>query len=135
MIHEIAPYIAIGLILYIGKGWPSARACLFLILIDSISLWHNAFLVIDNPWVLLIFSFVGLTFARLSLNSLGVSIYAYLGFSIAYFLLGIEDKMNRGGLMDLAFYEIMYGLLAFLVFSVIYDRMDSIKLRASGLVP
>jgi len=135
MIHGLAPYIAMLLMIRYGKGLPVVRACLFLILIDSISFWHNTYLVIDNPWVYVVFSFVSLLFARLSLNSSNVSIISYLLFSIAYFLLGIEDKMNRNGIMDESFHIIMYGLTAFLVFSVTHDRMYDIKLRANSAMP
>lgn len=135
MIHDIAPYLAMALILKLGNGMPAIRACAFLIIIDSISLWHNDFLVLDNPWVMFTFSLISLIFARLSLNSSIVSIISYCGFSTAYFLLGIEDKINRGGVMDMAFYEIMYGLVALLVFSVTYDRMGGIKLRANSFMP
>lgn len=135
MIHGLAPYIAMLLMIRYGKGLLVVRACLFLILIDSISLWHNSFLVLDNPWIYVFFSLISLLFARLSLNSSTVSIISYLLFSIAYFLLGIEDKINRGGILDESFYIIMYGLTAFLVFSVTHDRMVGIKLRANSAMP
>ena len=127
--HEIAPYIAIAVMIKYGGERNALHACLFLILIDSINIWHNSYLVIDNPLLMISFSLISLIFARLSLKSSVLVISSYFAFSIAYFLLGLEDKISRGGILDSHFYEIMYGLLIMLVLSVTYDRMGGIKLR------
>ena len=59
----------------------------------------------------------------------------YLAHSAAYFILAVEDIIIPKGLLDGFYYEIMYGLLVFLVFSVTYDRMGEIRLRANSYMP
>ena len=71
----------------------------------------------------------------MALNSSFIASTPYLAHSAAYFIFAIEDTIVPHGLMDGIYYEIMYGLLVFLIISVIYDTMGTIRLRADSYMP
>tara|TARA_R110000764_G_scaffold111348_1_gene198071 strand:+ start:931 stop:1230 length:300 start_codon:yes stop_codon:yes gene_type:complete len=95
---------------------------------------NNFFNVIDDKHVLVLFSYLALYFGGMALNSSFRASCPYIAHSAVYFILAIEDTIVPRGLMDGIYYEIMYGLLVFLIISVIYDRMGDIELRADSLL-
>ena len=116
-------------------------ACAFVILIESITIFYNAYLDIYFNYLVLFYAYISIVFCILALKSSLASVYAYILYVTAYFLLAIEDTFREWGVIigDNMFYGnyslIMYGCLAFLVFSVTYDRMGEIRLRADSYMP
>tara|TARA_R110000744_G_scaffold85789_2_gene167650 strand:- start:12229 stop:12642 length:414 start_codon:yes stop_codon:yes gene_type:complete len=109
-------------------------ASTFLISIYLVVALNNFFNVIDDKHVLVLFSYLALYFGGMALNSSFRASCPYIAHSAVYFILAIEDTIVPRGLMDGIYYEIMYGLLVFLIISVIYDRMGDIELRADSLL-
>ena len=103
-------------------------ASTFLISIYLVVALNNFFNVIDDKHVLVLFSYLALYFGGMALNSSFRASCPYIAHS------AIEDTIVPRGLMDGIYYEIMYGLLVFLIISVIYDRMGDIELRADSLL-
>jgi hypothetical protein len=109
-------------------------ASAFLISIYLSVALNTFFNVTDDKFVFLLFSYLSLCFGSMALNSSFVASTPYLAHSSVYFILAIEDTIVPHGLMDGIYYEIMYGLLVFLIISVIYDRMGDIELRADSVL-
>ena len=110
-------------------------ASAFLISIYLSVALNTFFNVTDDKFVFLLFSYLSLCFGSMALNSSFMASTPYLAHSAVYFILAIEDTIVSHGLMDGIYYEIMYGLLAFLIISVTYDRMGTIRLRANSYMP
>ena len=118
----------------------SLTACAFVILIESITIYTNAHLYMYFNYQAIFYTYITILFCSLALKSSLKSAYAYTLYIIAYFLFAMEDTAMEWGviLSDSIFYgnysAIMYGLLAFLVYSVTYDRMGGIELRADDIL-
>ena len=109
-------------------------ASAFLILIYLVVALNTFFNVIDDKLIFILFAYLSLAFGSMALKSSFLASTPYLAHSAAYFILAVEDTMISKGVMDSLYYEIMYGLLAFLVYSVTYDRMGGIELRAGDIL-
>ena len=135
----IVEILAVVFMLLCGKRSDKALlACAFVILIESITILYNAHLDIYFNYLVLFYAYISIIFCVLARKSSLLSVYAYVSYTTAYFLLAIEDTFLEWGVIidDNMFYGnyslIMYGCLAFLVYSVTYDRMGKIRLRANG---
>ena len=109
-------------------------ASTFLILIYMVVALNNSYRVIDDQLIFIIFAYFSLVFCNMALKSSFLASTPYLAHSAAYFILAVEDTIIPKGVVDSLYYEIMYGLLAFLVYSVTYDRMGGIELRADDIL-
>ena len=109
-------------------------ASAFLISIYLVVALNTFFNVIDDKLIFILFAYLSLAFGSMALKSSFLASTPYLAHSAAYFILAVEDTMISKGVMDSLYYEIMYGLLAFLVYSVTYDRMGGIELRAGDIL-
>ena len=110
-------------------------ASAFLISIYLVVALNNFLNVIDDKLIFILFAYLSLYFGSMALKSSFLASAPYLAHSAAYFILAVEDIIIPKGLLDGFYYEIMYGLLVFLVFSVTYDRMGEIRLRANSYMP
>ena len=106
-------------------------ASAFLISIYLLVAINEAYNVIDDQVIFLVFAYLSLFFGSMALKSSFAALTPYLAHSAAYFILSVEDIIIPKGVMDSFYYEIMYGLLAFLVITVTYDRMGPIRLGAN----
>ena len=109
-------------------------ASAFLISIYLVVALNTFFNVIDDKLIFILFAYLSLAFGSMALKSSFLASTPYLAHSAAYFILAVEDTIIPEGVMDSLYYEIMYGLLAFLVYSVTYDRMGGIELRADDIL-
>ena len=110
-------------------------ASAFLISIYLVVALNTFFNVIDDKLIFILFAYLSLAFGNMALKSSFLASTPYLAHSAAYFILALEDTIIAKGVMDGFYYEIMYGLLAFLVYSVTYDRMGAIRLGADKALP
>lgn len=106
-------------------------ASAFLISIYLVVALNTFFNVMDDKLIFILFAYLSLYFGSMALKSSFLASAPYLAHSAAYFILAVEDTIIPKGVMDGFYYEIMYGLLAFLVLSVTYDRMAGIRLGAN----
>jgi len=115
-------------------------ACSFLILLELATFAYHNYLDVYFNYLVILYAYISMLSCSLALKSSLTSAYAYILYVVAYFLFAMEDTFMEWGaiLSDSVFYgnysAIMYGCLSVLVYSVTYDRMGSIKLRASDLV-
>jgi hypothetical protein len=115
-------------------------ACSFLILLEVATFVYDNYLDVYFGYLIILYAYIAILFGHLSSKSSLTSAYAYILYVIAYFLFAMEDTAMEWGviLSDSVFYGnysvIMYGCLAILVYSVTYDRMGDIKLRASDVL-
>ena len=135
----IIEILAVVFMLLCGKsGNKALLACAFVILIESITIFYNSYLEIYFNYLVLFYAYISIAAGALSRKSSLLSVCAYLLYAAAYFLFAMEDTFLEWGVIidDNMFYGnyslIMYGCLAFLVYSVTYDRMGKIRLRANG---
>jgi len=110
-------------------------ASAFLISIYLVVALNTFFNVIDDKLIFILFAYLSLAFGNMALKSSFRASDPYLAHSAAYFILAVEDTIIPKGVMDGFYYEIMYGLLAFLVMTVTYDRMGTIRLGADKALP
>jgi hypothetical protein len=110
-------------------------ASAFLISIYLVVALNTFFNVMDDKLIFILFAYLSLVFGNMALKSSFLASTPYLAHSAAYFILAVEDTIIPKGVMDGFYYEIMYGLLAFLVMTVTYDRMGGIELRANDILP
>jgi len=137
----IVEILAVVFMLMYGKQQnKKLLACAFVILIESITVFYNAYLDIYFNYLVLIYAYISIVFCTLARKSSLLSVYAYISYAAAYFLLALEDTFMEWGAIigDNMLYGnyslIMYGCLAFLVFSVTYGRMGGIELRAGDVM-
>ena len=129
------------MLLYGKQDKRKLLACSFVILIESITIFYNAYLDIYFNYLVLFYAYISIAFCIMALKSSLLSAYAYVLCVTAYFLLALEDTFMEWGVIidDSLVYGnyslIMYGCLAALVFSVTYDRMASIRLGADKALP
>ena len=135
----IVEILAVVFMLLCGKiSNKAVLACAFVILIESITIFYHAYLDIYFNYLVLFYAYIAVIFCKLALKSSYFTASPYLLYVAAYFLLAIEDTFMEWGVIisDNMFYGnyslIMYGCLAFLVYSVTYDTMGAIRLRADG---
>lgn len=107
-------------------------ASAFLISIYLVVALNNFLNVIDDKLIFILFAYLSLYFGSMALKSSFLASGPYFAHSAAYFILAVEDTIIPKGLLDGFYYEIMYGCLAYLVFSVTYDRMGGIRLRTDS---
>jgi hypothetical protein len=138
----IAEIFAVVVMFLCGRSRSETQlACAFVILIESITIYVNANLDIYFNYQAIFYAYISVLFCSVALKSSLASAYAYILYIIANFLLAMEDTAMEWGviLSDSVFYgnysAIMYGCLAILVYSVIYDRMGEIRLRADSYMP
>lgn len=93
-------------------------ASCFLILIYLVVALNTVLNAMDDKLIFILFAYLSLVFGNMALRSSFLALTPYLAHSVAYFILAVEDIIISKGVMDGFYYEIMYGLLAFLVFSV-----------------
>ena len=126
------------MLMYGKKADRKLLACAFVILIESITIFYNAYLDIYFNYLVLFYAYISIAFCIMALKSSLLSLYAYVLYITAYFLLALEDTFMEWGVIisDSVFYGnyslMMYGCLASLVFSVTYDRMGAIRLRTDS---
>lgn len=139
MIEEtpIVELLAVIFMLLFAKNSKETRAaCFFIILIESITFIYHNYLDIYFNYLVIFYAYAAIIYGGMALKSSFMSVYAYILYAVAYFLFAMEDTMMEWGVIisDSVFYGnysvMMYGCLAFLVYSVTYGRIDSIKLRA-----
>ena len=118
----------------------SLTACAFVILIESITIYTNAYLDIYFNYQAILYAYIAVLFCYLAHKSSLASAYAYILYITAYFFFAMEDTAMEWGVIisDSVFYGnysvIMYSLLTFLVMTVTYDRMGGIELRADDIL-
>jgi hypothetical protein len=126
---------------YGNKAKEIKIACYFLILLELATFVYHNYLDIYFNYLIIFYAYIAILCCHLASKSSLTSAYAYLLYITAYFLFSMEDTAMEWGviLSDSVFYgnysAIMYGCLAILVYSVIYDRMGEIRLRADGYMP
>lgn len=145
MIIEDTPVVEIlavvFMLMYGKRANMKLLACSFVILIESITIFYNAYLDIYFNYLVLFYAYISIAFCIMALKSSLLSVYAYILYAAAYFLLALEDTFMEWGVIidDSLVYGnyslIMYGCLAALVFSVTYGRMGGIELRAGDALP
>lgn len=131
MLFEVAPYIAIFLIILIG-GKSSNIAVYFLVAIQSITILNDTLMILYYEWLMILFAYISLFMARISINR---SVIAYILYSLAYFCIGLESIFTYSGVLDSAYSYIMLALLMLLVVTVEHDRMDNVEYGSDRALP
>ena len=120
------------------KNAQLALAVTFVIFLQTLTAINDWLQVIYHNWYMIICSFFSLLFALVARKSLYLSKYAYLLYSVVYFVFSFENTLYEQkvilsyGIFDSHYLEIVYGCLLVLVISVIYDRMGGIKCGADS---
>ena len=105
----IVEILAVAFMLMYGKQLnKKLLACTFVILIESITVFYNAYLDIYFNYLVLFYAYISIAFCIMALKSSLLSVYAYVLYITCYFLLALEDTFMEWGVIisDSVFLEI-----------------------------
>jgi hypothetical protein len=115
-------------------------AICFIALIECITYIHNNSAGLYLNWLYIIYAYTSLFFCMIASRNNYVSMYAYVLFALAYIVFAFADTLTEfnaiasDAILSNNYGYIMNTLIAILSALSIYDRLDTVKHGAVGLM-